>query len=207
MNIDIMLILHAFFGFIALSSAVVSIVCEKGNIIHKYIGYIFVLSAIASATCGVFVAIEKDKLFFINIGVATIIQIVMGIRILNNKKFIASSVDSIVLFLFLINSLLFFTYEMSIPNALGGLYVFICLYQFYLFYFRKNITKMMWLSQHISHMLGAVISVITAFAVGNIGSYSSFGYLWIAPAILFIPLVRYFKLKYAPDRASKVIKW
>ena len=208
MSANLIIIIHAIFGFISIATGMMIIAMNKECNTHKIFGYVFIVSTIISAICGSLIALNNGKYFFISIGIATILQIIMGIRILSNKKFIMSNIDKIVLFLFTLNSVVFFIYNTSITISLGILYLFIAIYQMYLFSSKKEITKMMWLSQHISHMLGAVLSVLTAFIVGNIGNYSLFGFMWIVPAIVAIPLVRYFKLKYAPGRATKgIIKW
>jgi len=200
MNVDLLLVLHAIFGFITLASGALVMFITKGDVRHKVLGYTFVISVIVTAICGSVIAIHNEYWFFIHIALATLLQIVMGLRVLNNKKLVADGVDKTILVAFTANALVMLVSDHSVTLALGVLYSVIVAYQVYLFSGLRTVTSRMWLSQHISHMIGAFISMVTAFIVGNIGEAASNGFWWVLPAIMAFPVIRYFKLKYAPDR-------
>ena len=209
MNVNILLVVHATLGFIAISSFFIILFRNKGDTIHKYLGYALIVAVVGAALAGTVVAISVDKLYFINIGIAAVLQIAIGLLVLSNKKFLPRKSEIVIISLLIITSLLFFTYSNSIAYTLGTIYLSIGLYQVYLYSGKKEVTKLLWLAQHIGHMLGSGISVITAFIVGNIGDYAIIGFIWAVPAILGVLLVRYFRLKYAPDRHLTIgkLKW
>lgn len=209
MNVDLLIVVHALLGFIAISSLILIIVRTKGDLFHKLLGYALVVASIGLALAGSIAAINVDKLYFINIGIATLCQITLGLLVFGNKHFRVRRKELLVLTVFSVNSLLFFSYDNTIAYSLGVVYGIISSYQWYVFFGPKVITKRFWLAHHIGHMLGAGISLITAFIVGNVGNYATIGFTWVIPAILGIWLVRYFRLKYAPDRSVVIgkFKW
>lgn len=209
MDNGLLIIIHALLGFLALGSVLVIGVRKKKDLIHKLLGYFFVITSIGGAIAGSVIASTYGSLFFINIAIATIGQILLGLTALKNRKMQFTSTEKVLVGLFVLNSFIFFIYGIGVTTALGLLYLTIGIYQLWVYSPYKEKTRFLWLSQHIGHMFGASISIVTAFIVGNLGAYSMVGFLWVVPALLGIGVVRYFRKTYAPSREIKIgkFKW
>ena len=206
-----LVIFHGIIGTTSLVSCLVVMCLDKLKSIklHKTIGYIFVVSTVITSLLGIYVALLKDIPVLVGIGIATILQLAFSIRAIHNKSYNVSFVDNLLTTLFIIN-LYFLLYIFSgISLAIFSIYFFVLLFHVYHTYIKKNKEKTLYLAQHISHMFGAVVSVITAVIIGALGSFSIYWIFWFLPSVVFIYIVRYFRLKYAPIRAIKIkdFKW
>ena len=67
----------------------------------------------------------------------------------------------------------------------------------------KEISKLLWLNQHIGMMIGSYIATITAFLVVNMGGAPSMTLHiigWLSPTIILVPLLIYWQNKYAKEK-------
>ncbi|HAP61324.1 MAG TPA: hypothetical protein DCR93_18105 [Cytophagales bacterium] len=67
---------------------------------------------------------------------------------------------------------------------------------------RSNVPKNFWLLRHITRMMGAYIATTTAFIVTNIQSDPAW-IAWLAPTVVFSPLITYYKNKYRGKNKKK----
>lgn len=197
-----LVIIHGVIGTIALLSGIAIIICNKFNKpLHITLGYIFCASTLVVSLLGIYVAIDKDILVLVGIGIATILQVLLGIRALYNRDYVNNVYDNFLCFAFFSNLVFLLYIGTSISYAILAIYLCVFVVHVYNTYIKKNKEKTLYLAQHISHMFGAIASVITAVIIGALGSFSIYWIFWFIPSVAFVFIVRYFRLKYAPIRA------
>ena len=207
---SVLVIIHGVVGTIALLSGIAIIFFNKFNKpLHVTIGYIFCVATLISSLFGIYVAIDRDILVLVGIGIATILQVLFGIRALYNRKYINSVYDHFLSVAFFSNLVFLLYIGTSISYAILAIYLCVFAVHVYNMYIKRNKEKTLYLAQHISHMFGAIASVITAVIIGALGSFSIYWVFWFIPSVVFIFIVRYFRLKYAPIRAWNFggMKW
>lgn len=175
---------------------------EKG--LHKKIGYYFIIFVSITSLLGIYVSLIKNIPILTAIGFFTLIQLMMGIRALKNKKYISNKTDVFLLILYIINLIYMAQIYNSISIALFFVYSIIFIFHIYHLFYKKNKESNLYLSQHIDHMVGVTISIVTAFFIGAIGILNKFFIFWIIPTIIFYFFAKYLRLKYAPIRAIKL---
>lgn len=203
-------LIHGTIGTVALVSCVLILILNKLNRpLHVTIGYVFCVTTILVSLVGIYIAIMKDMPVLVGIGIATILQVLLGIRALYNKHYINNIYDYLLTLLFICNLVFLLYAGTNIALAVCAVYSLVIAVHIFNTFIKKNKEKTLFLAQHISHMLGAATSVITAVIIGALGSFNIYWVFWILPSLVFILIVRYFRLKYAPIRAwnLKVIKW
>lgn len=82
----------------------------------------------------------------------------------------------------------------------GGISAILCIGQIKLFVAtikKQEVSKTLWLRQHIGMMMGTYIATITAFIVVNVNDFKPAWLLWLAPTAILVPLMIYWTKKYA----------
>lgn len=201
-----MISIHAIVGIstLILNLLVFITIFRRQKGLHKKIGYYFIVFATTTSLLGIYISLIKDMPILTAIGFFTLIQLMMGLRALKNKKYIASKVDVLLLILYIVNLIYMAQIYSSISTALFFVYSIIFLFHTYHLFYKNNKESSLYLSQHIDHMIGVSVSVVTAFFIGAIGILNKFFIFWIIPTIIFYFFAKYLRLKYAPIRAIKL---
>lgn len=197
-----LIIIHAVFGGIALLSATLAVIFKKGGKQHKLWGRVFFYSMLLCSFSAMITASlpEHESPFLFSVGVFSFYFLFTGWRAL---KFKSSSVEikwdkRIAFFMLLFAPIMIiapvFMYgAINIVQAVfgGALFVF-AIQDLSLL---KNKTKLQknWLVQHLSRMLGAYISAITAFVVVNAILPGIVG--WLLPGVLGSVLITFWNVK------------
>lgn len=202
-------ILHGAIGVLLVVLAVYLLVGTKGNVTHRMIGYVYVIVLCVVVSLGLYIAIAKGIGILIAIGVLTLLQCCMGIRALYNKEYLMGYFDFILLVMFILACVGLFAVGTASSIAMGCVYVCLLVMHVYYLCFKEHKEPLLWLSQHISHMIGTIISAITALLIGAVGALNYIPVFWVVPTIVFILVVRKLRLKYAPIRAMYIgrLKW
>ena len=204
-----MIMMHATIGMCMLLIALYLLIAVKGDKIHSRLGAVYAVLLVCTVVLGFIPAYIKGIDILIPIGILTIIQLLMGLRAVYNKAYKASYVDILLTIVYMtaVISLLCIATQASV--VMGFVYFSLLTVHVYNMHFRVNKEKTLWLSQHISHMIGTVVSAVTALLIGAVGVLNYLWVFWVIPTAIAIIVVRYFRIKYAPIRAVKVgkLRW
>jgi len=193
---------HAFMGFIALSSGLISLLVKKGGPIHRKSGKIFYYSMLFATSAAILIATlpgHESPLLF-SIGIFSTYFILGGYRALRFKKAGEQfTTDRIICWLMLVTGLIMIIYEPLLKQRIniimlvfGAAGIIFSVRDLRLFnrpeYLRKN-----WLQIHLSKMIAAYIAATTAFIVVN--NFIPGIYAWFAPGIIGGFFIRYWVQK------------
>ncbi len=196
--IQIVILIHAAFGGIALLSGLVAIIAKKGSLIHKKSGCFFFFSMLISAIIAMFIAVlpKHENPFLFAIGVFSNYLIFTGYRALRFKKAIPDlKSDKIISTIMLATGILMivlpvlFTKSINIVLTVFGIIAITLSYRDLQLYKNQERLKKAWLKLHLGKMIGGYIAAITAFVVVN--NYFSGIYGWLVPTIFGVPYIFY----------------
>lgn len=195
-TIKIFIYIHAFFGGLGLITGIGSIVVRKGNLNHKRFGKWFTWSMIISSAISLVVARMPNHInnFLFLIGIFTIYMVLAGNRALtfkSAKKTEANVLDKLVSGIMAASALLMMGF--GINGLVHGhshsiLFLFFGWIGMFLPYgdyklFKHTLKhRKLWLINHLSRMLGALIASITAFIVAGM-KYDTL-WAWMLPSVI-----------------------
>ncbi|MGB3145840.1 MAG: hypothetical protein WBB24_17215 [Maribacter sp.] len=215
-TIKIFIYIHAFFGSIGLLTGIASIAVRKGNAKHKNLGKWFSWSMILSSLISLVIARMPDHInnFLFLIGIFTIYMVLAGNRALTFKsvsKTKANLTDKLVsggMFLSALFMIGFGINGMAHSQSQGILFLFFGAFGLFMPYgdfklFSKSLkNRKLWLINHLSRMLGALIASITAFIVAGLG-YTSL-WAWMIPTVLGTSYIIYWIKKTKRGKKVKI---
>ncbi|WP_282051413.1 hypothetical protein [Maribacter aquivivus] len=194
--IEIFIYIHAFFGGVGLITGIASIVVKKGRLNHKRLGKWFSWSMIISSAISLVIARMPNHIntFLFLIGIFTIYMVLAGNRALtfkSIKKTKANLTDKLVSASMAFSALLMIGF--GINGLINGyshsiLFLFFGIIGLFLPYgdyklFKSTLeNRKLWLINHLSRMLGALIASVTAFIVA--GMHQNTLWAWITPSVL-----------------------
>ncbi|MDP5062427.1 MAG: hypothetical protein NWP64_10965 [Maribacter sp.] len=194
--IQIFIYIHAFFGGVGLITGIGSIIVRKGNGNHKRLGKWFTWSMIISSAISLVVARMPNHIntFLFLIGIFTIYMVLAGNRALtfkSVKKTKANLTDQLVSGTMAFSALIMIGFGIS--GLINGyshsiLFLFFGIIGLFLPYgdyklFKTTLeNRKLWLINHLSRMLGALIASVTAFIVA--GMHQDTIWAWMTPSVL-----------------------
>tara|TARA_R110002074_G_scaffold86875_1_gene191727 strand:+ start:389 stop:1048 length:660 start_codon:yes stop_codon:yes gene_type:complete len=202
-TIKIFIYIHAFFGGLGLITGIGSIIVRKGNLNHKRLGKWFTWSMIISSAISLVVARMPNHInnFLFLIGIFTIYMVLAGNRALtfkSAKKTEANLIDKLVSGIMAASALVMIGFGFNgIVNGYSHsiLFIFFGVIGMFLPYgdyklFKNTLeNRKLWLINHLSRMLGALIASITAFIVAGM-KYDTL-WAWMIPSILGTVYITY----------------
>lgn len=202
-TIKIFIYIHAFFGGIGLITGIGSIVVKKGNLNHKWLGKWFSWSMIISSAISLVVARMPNHInnFLFLIGIFTIYMVLAGNRALtfkSIKKTEANFIDKLISGVMAVSAILMIGFgiigliegqSQSILFLFFGLFGILLPYGDYKLFTKTLENRKLWLINHLSRMLGALIASITAFLVAGM-KYDNL-LAWIIPTVLGTVYITY----------------
>ncbi|APA63562.1 hypothetical protein [Maribacter sp. 1_2014MBL_MicDiv] len=194
--ISISIFIHAFFGGVGLITGIASIVVKKGQKNHKLLGKWFSWSMIISSAISLVVARMPNHMntFLFLIGIFTIYMVLAGNRALtfkSIKKTKANYTDKLVSGIMILSAMLMIAfgiiglikgYNQSILFLFFGCFGLFMPYGDFKLYSTTLENRKLWLINHLSRMLGALIASVTAFIVA--GMHQDTLWAWITPSVL-----------------------
>lgn len=193
--IEIFIYIHAFFGGVGLITGIASIIVKKGRLNHKRLGKWFSWSMIISSAISLVIARMPNHIntFLFLIGIFTIYMVLAGNRALtfkSVKKTKANLTDKFVSGIMAFSALLMIGFGIS--GLINGyshsiLFLFFGIIGLFLPYgdyklFKTTLeNRKLWLINHLSRMLGALIASVTAFIVA--GMHQDTLWAWITPSV------------------------
>ncbi|MGO4920620.1 hypothetical protein [Maribacter spongiicola] len=194
--IEIFIYIHAFFGGVGLITGIASIMVKKGRLNHKRLGKWFSWSMIISSAISLVIARMPNHIntFLFLIGIFTIYMVLAGNRALtfkSVKKTKANLTDKLVSGIMAFSALLMIgfginglihNYSHSILFLFFGIIGLFLPYGDYKLFKTTLENRKLWLINHLSRMLGALIASITAFIVA--GMHQDTLWAWMTPSVL-----------------------
>ena len=194
--ITIFIYIHAFFGGVGLITGIASIIVKKGQQNHKRLGKWFSWSMIISSAISLVVARMPNHIntFLFLIGIFTIYMVMAGNRALtfkSTKKTKANLTDILVSAIMAVCALLMIGfgttgliqgYSHSILYLVFGLTGLFLTFGDYKLFKTTLKNRKLWLINHLSRMLGALIASVTAFIVA--GMHQDNLWAWLTPSVL-----------------------
>ena len=189
--VQLLIIIHASLGGLALLFGLLSIIVEKGKRLHTTFGKIFYYSMLISAFMAIVIAImpHHGNPFLFAIGVFSSYFIVSGKRAIKFKTIKQTPIiDKIIALIMIFTGVLMISLPIILTHSLniiliifGALGSIIALRDLKLY---KNSEKLnnKWLKLHVSKMLGGYISATTAFIVVNQLIPGIYG--WLIPSFI-----------------------
>ena len=195
------LIMHIATGCIALLAGFLALLMKKGSNYHKLNGKIFFYSMLGVAFTAAGMALFKDLDFFLMLSMFSFYAAYAGFRAIRNKTRRASAID----WLMTVSALATCGFMIMSGNAIlisfGIIFMLLAASDTKDFLKKEpaTIKSRRWLIVHISRMMSAYIAAVTAFFVVNFSGLVPEAFnimVWMAPTVLFTPLVIYYTNKY-----------
>ena len=199
-----LLLIHILTGGLALTTGPIAMMNQNGNNTHRLAGKIFFYSMTVVFLTSVFLSIYDNIPFLLMIGVFSYNSIALGYRALYLKKLNAGQKAQPIDWFISITTIIF-----NIGLIAWGINFFFLLKEsfgiigilFGSFGLSTNLraikryrigykTKNGWLFIHISGMIGGYIATTTAFLV-NVVHFQPAFVLWLAPSVVFVPVIFY----------------
>ncbi|MDO1512023.1 hypothetical protein Q2T41_05015 [Maribacter confluentis] len=205
--IETFIYIHAILGGLGLITGIASILVKKGQCNHRRLGKWFSWSMIISSAISLVVACmpNHNNTFLFLIGIFTIYMVLAGNSALTfktTKKKKANKIDLTVSITMIFSALLMIGfginglvhgYSQSILFLIFGLFGLFMPYGDFKLYKTSLRNRKLWLINHLSRMLGALIASITAFIVA--GMHQDTLWAWITPSVLGTAYIIYWVKK------------
>jgi hypothetical protein len=203
------LVIHIITGSTALLAGLLALFFKKKrNGYHGKAGLVFHYAMVAVSISAFTMAIIKVNYFLFVVGVFSIyltftgyrsIKIMKGDRkegLIDGLGMALSAILMIAItYQFLATTVFNPTGFSMIILIFDGILIKLLLEDLKIFNKNKPLSKNQWLIRHISRMVPAYIATVTAFLVVNV-SYQYPIVIWLAPTLLFVPVIVYNTRKY-----------
>jgi uncharacterized membrane protein len=218
---QIILGLHIAGGFSGLLSGTIAIAAKKGSKPHKIAGKIFFWGMLGASIAALVLSNlpSHENIFLFAVGGFTLYMICSGYRIVFLKRQFKTSAPAFSLMDYLISLFgfgfgLFLVYLAAVNifkgNNFGlvpGVFGLICLNYARMDFkmlFQKKSLKEIWMPNHITRMMGAMIASYTAFLVVNVKMQPAW-VLWLLPTLIGSGLITYYLRRFAPKKSAKSV--
>ncbi len=190
-TIQILILIHASFGGIALISGLISLIAKKGKSIHKKSGLTFFYSMISCGVSAMIIALlpNHESPFLFAVGIFSLYFVITGNRALTFKNKNSNlRIDKIISIVMIITGILMIFLPVYISNSINiVLLVFAVIGIIFsirdlILYSKPKHLKKVWLKLHLGKMIGGYISAATAFVVVNEFFPSFYG--WFIPSLI-----------------------
>jgi uncharacterized membrane protein len=214
---NILIILHIAGGTLGLIAGTIAAAVVKGKKTHILAGRLFTTGMLTAAVSALIISNLPDhnNIFLFAVGGFTFYMVTTAWRIIAVKKTKnAEKVFSLIdymLFIFGLGFALFLIYLATIGiiagntfNIVPGVFGLICIsfvWKDYQLLSGKSTVKQVWLYNHITRMMGAMIASYTAFLVVNVQIDMQW-ILWLLPTLIGSILITKFVRKYVPKKLA-----
>jgi uncharacterized membrane protein len=203
------LVIHIIAGSTALLTGLLALFLKKKrNGYHGKVGLVFHYAMVAVSISAFAMAIIKLNYFLFVVGVFSLYLTFAGYRSIKIMKGERKEglIDGLGMALsaFLMVAITYQFLTTTVFNTTGfstvilifdAILAVLLLLDLKIFNKNKPLTKNQWLIRHITRMVPAYIATVTAFLVVNV-SYQYPVVIWLAPTLLFVPVIVYNTRKY-----------
>lgn len=174
---NVVLVIHIFFGGIALFVAPAAMLTRKGGLWHRRWGKIYFWSMAVVAATAVVMSLIRSGLFFLLVALFSFYLAFSGYRILYRKtaQQRANTADWTAVLIMLVGSLTLVAYGVflmltssfgTVAVVFGTIGIFLAINDIRAF-LHHPAEKQAWWYTHMTRMLAAYIATVTAFSVVN----------------------------------------
>jgi uncharacterized membrane protein len=213
--------LHIAGGFSGLLCGTISIAAKKGSKPHKIAGQIFFWGMLVASLAALILSNlpAHENIFLFAVGGFTLYMISSGYRIIFLKRIFKSNTPTFTILDFAISIFGFcfglFLVYLAITNIfkgnnfgiVPGVFGLICMNYARMDFkmlFQKISLKEIWMPNHITRMMGAMIASYTAFLVVNVKMQPAW-VLWLFPTLIGSGLITYYLRKFSPRKSAKSV--
>ena len=200
---QILLPIHILGGTIALLSAIMAILSEKGKKIHVLSGRTFFWSMLTIFLTAIPMSIITSNIFLFLIAFFSFYFAFSGIRFARNRKGIATTSDWIAVGLMILSGVGMWTLaavlfmnnnSMYIPLLVFGFGAIVLGYGDFKSHKNKTAIGKERIGKHLQNMIGGTIAVITAVLVVNV-KIEPVWIWWVLPTVLIVPVIIWWRIK------------
>ena len=200
---QILLPIHILGGTIALLSAIMAILSEKGKKIHVLSGRTFFWSMLTIFLTAIPMSIITSNIFLFLIAFFSFYFAFSGIRFARNRKGIATTSDWIAVGLMILSGVGMWTLaavlfmnnnSMYIPLLVFGFGAIVLGYGDFKSHKNKTAIGKERIGKHLQNMIGGTIAVITAVLVVNV-KIEPVWIWWVLPTVLIFPVIIWWRIK------------
>jgi len=200
---QILLPIHILGGTIALLSAIMAILSEKGKKIHVLSGRTFFWSMLTIFLTAIPMSIITSNIFLFLIAFFSFYFAFSGIRFARNRKGIATTSDWIAVGLMILSGVGMWTLaavlfmnnnSMYIPLLVFGFGAIVLGYGDFKSHKNKTAIGKERIVRHLVSMIAGTIAVITAVLVVNV-KIEPVWIWWVLPTVLIFPVIIWWRIK------------
>jgi len=210
---QLLIIIHATLGGIALLAGAVALAAKKGRLIHRRAGLLFFYTMLASVVLAVIIAVlpKHKSPFLFAIGIFSAYLLLSGYGNLKYKraKQVARS-DKVISWGMIVAGVGMLTYSLAISPTVNYVLIVFAILGMWLaigdirLYAKIDQLRKTWLRQHLSRMTGGYIASLTAFLVVN--ELIPGLWAWFAPTVLGTIFIAYWVRKVRLGKADVNIR-
>jgi len=199
----ILLPIHILAGTIALLSAIMAILSEKGKKLHALSGRTYFWSMVVIFLTATAMSIITSNIFLFLIGFFSFYLAFAGMRFARNRKGIATTSDWIAVGLMILSgvgmwilaAIIFMNKNpMAIPLLVFGFAAIFLGYGDLKSHKNKTAIGKERIARHLTSMIGGTIAVTTAVLVVNV-KIEPVWIWWVLPTVLIVPLIIWWRIK------------
>ena len=200
---QILLPIHILAGTIALLSAIMAVLSEKGKKLHLLSGRTYFWCMVAIFLTAIPMSIITSNIFLFLIAFFSFYLAFAGIRFARNRKGIASTSDWIAVGLMFLSGVGMWTLaailfmnnnSMYIPLLVFGGFAIVLGYGDFKSHKNKTAIGKERIGKHLQNMIGGTIAVITAVLVVNV-TIEPVWVWWVLPTVLIVPVIFWYRIK------------
>ena len=200
---QILLPIHILSGTIALLSAIMAVLSEKGKKLHVFSGRTYFWSMVAIFLTAIPMSIITSNIFLFLIAFFSFYLAFAGIRFARNRKGIATTSDWIAVGLMILSGVGMWTLaailfmnnnSMYIPLLVFGGFAIVLGYGDFKSHKNKTAIGKERIGKHLQNMIGGTIAVITAVLVVNV-KIEPVWIWWVLPTVLIVPVIIWYRIK------------
>jgi uncharacterized membrane protein len=174
--IEVLIIVHAAFGGIALVAGLIAMSAKKGLKVHRKSGMVFFYTMLISALTAMVVSLlpNHESPFLFAVGIFSLFFVLTGRRALRFKfKNPNLSIDRAISVVMLVTGILMVSLPIIVSSQINivltvfGIVGIIFAIRNLMAYRNTEKLKANWLKMHLGNMMGGYISAFTAFVVVN----------------------------------------
>ena len=201
------LAIHIASGYLALLAGTIVMIAPKKGKRHRNLGRTFFFSLLGVTASALTLAVMKHNLFLLYIGLFVFYQAYSGWKSIREKAKVFGWDEVAVSAVGLINGCFMLVNGSPVTAVFGGISLFLVardVKYYRAIYLKLTPGKPIWLVRHIGMMVGSYIGTFTAFLVVNVKLGSPSWVIWLAPTILFVPLMQYWTWKFTRKPAKNL---
>ena len=200
---QILLPIHILAGTIALLSAIMAVLSEKGKKLHVLSGRTYFWCMVTIFLTAIPMSIITSNIFLFLIAFFSFYFAFSGIRFARNRKGIATTSDWIAVGLMILSGVGMWTLaavlfmnnnSMYIPLLVFGFGAIVLGYGDFKSHKNKTAIGKERIGKHLQNMIGGTIAVITAVLVVNV-KIEPVWIWWVLPTVLIFPVIIWWRIK------------